>query len=622
MTRRNWRLAMVFCGDIFMVIFSWFATFLLYTNLKTMPSIAYSFLPYLILMQGSSFYFCGLYRGVWRFASIPDLIRILKAVLFPILAIIFLSFFYIDGNLLPHPVPIIYGMLLVLFLSGPRILFRWLKDYRQFFKSGQRVLIIGAGNAGEGLVRDLRRFSHHDYQPVAFIDDKPAILGKEIHGVRVMGTCHHISTLVDRLQIELIFIAMPSASSAEMRRVVSLCEQAKVPFRTLPGLKELAEGRVSINALREVSLEDLLGREQVALTWEKIRASVMNKIVLVTGGGGSIGEELCTQLAFLSPASLLIVENSEYNLYLVEMKLRKRFPNLNIRTFLCSVTDCQGIKNIFAKYKPQMIFHAAAYKHVPLLESQLRVAIYNNVIGTRIVAETASQYGGEAFILISTDKAVNPTNIMGATKRAAEIFCQNFAFHSNTRFITVRFGNVLDSAGSVIPLFRKQLQEGGPLTVTHPEMTRFFMTIPEACQLIMQAATLGEGGEIFVLDMGEPIKISYLAEQLIKLSGKTLSEDIEIRYIGLRPGEKLHEELFYNEEELNPTTHPKIRRAKAQRRSWSSLLDLMDELGETCEIYDEKKLLFLLCQLVPEYRSGQDQGQTEQSKHLQLVYSQ
>lgn len=616
---RNWRLGTVFCVDIFMVVLSWFVTFFLYYDLHPLLSIAYSFLPYVILIQGSSFYLCGLYRGVWRFASIPDLMRILKAVGFSVAAIVALIN-YTDRLHMPYPIPILYGMLLVLCLSGPRILFRWLKDYRHFFSSGQRVLIVGAGNAGEGIVRDLRRFSNRAYQPVAFIDDNPAVLGKEIHGIRVMGSSHSIPRLVEKLEIELILIAMPSASSAQMRRIVNICESANIPFRTLPGLKELAEGRVNINSLREVSLDDLLGREQVSLSWDKIRASILNKIVIVTGGGGSIGGELCKQLASLSPASLIIVENCEFNLYLIEMKLKKLYPNLNLFTHLCSVTDRIGIKNIFSGYDPQVVFHAAAYKHVPLLESQLRVAINNNIIGTRIVAEAAALSGSEAFILISTDKAVNPTNIMGTTKRAAEIFCQNFSFHSNTKFITVRFGNVLDSAGSVVPLFKKQLREGGPLTVTHPEMTRFFMTIPEASQLILQAATLGNGGEIFVLDMGEPVKIRYLAEQLIKLSGKNLCEDIEIHYIGLRPGEKLHEELFYTEEELSPTSHPKIRKAKAQRRDWSMLLDCVNELEELCMVHDEKRLLLLLYQLVPEY--APTKNQLDETKKLQLVYSQ
>jgi len=615
----KWRLAAVFAVDSCMVIVAWIAAFSLSTDSQSFPTI-FSFLPYLLVLQGVSFYICGLYRGIWRFASVPDLVRILKAVAMAILGLGLVLHFFSGADPNLYSVLIIYGMLLVLFLSAPRLLFRWLKDYKQVFQTEQRVLIVGAGNAGESIVRDLRRFSQHGYQPIAFVDDNPALLGKEIHGVRVKGHCQDIPTLVESLQIQLILIAMPSASSASMRRIVSLCEQAKIPFRTLPGIKELTEGRVSINALRQVSLEDLLGREQVQVSWEKIYSTVAGKTILVTGGGGSIGEELCLQLASLAPASLIIVESSEYNLYAIDMKLRKRFPSLILHSILCSITDRDGIENIFKAHQPELIFHAAAYKHVPLLESQLRVAIHNNIIGTRILAEAASANNAHTFILISTDKAVNPTNVMGATKRASEIFCQAFNAHSSTRFITVRFGNVLDSAGSVVPLFRKQLQDGGPLTVTHAEITRFFMTIPEACQLIMQAVSIGQGGEVFVLDMGEPIKIRYLAEQLIKLSGKMFGKEVEIQYIGLRPGEKLHEELFYKKEELSATAHPKIHKAKAQYFSWQSIVSLLTELESAYVMCEENKLLTLLCELVPEYHS---QKKTVDSvDHLQLAYSQ
>lgn len=616
---RKLRLAMVFCVDILMIIFAWYAGFLFSTNFQPLLSSLHMFLPCIVLIQGSCFYFCGLYRGMWRFASIPDLVRIIKAVTFGILAVIVLLHFCKISDLLPRSMLVLYGFFLVLFLSTPRILFRWLKDYRHIFAGGERVLIVGAGNAGESLVRDLRRVSRNRYQPVAFVDDNAALQGKEIHGIRVRGRCPSIPRLVETLQIELIFIATPSATSAQMRQLVMLCEQANVPFRTLPGIKELVEGRVSINELREVSLEDLLGREQVNLAWDKIRSSITDKVILVTGGGGSIGDELCTQIAALAPELLIIIENCEFNLYQTMMKLNKQFTKLKLIPYLTSVTDKEAIKHIFDKHKPELIFHVAAYKHVPLLEEHLRVAIYNNIIGTRIVAEAAAAVNSETFVLISTDKAVNPTNIMGATKRASEIVCQSFNFNSTTNFITVRFGNVLDSAGSVIPLFRRQLQNGGPITVTHPDMTRFFMTIPEACQLILQAACIGEGNEIFVLDMGEPVKISYLAEQLIKLSGKLPTEDIGIEYIGLRPGEKLYEELFYKAEELSDTIHPKIKKGKAQTRSWVVLVDLLMQMEEAYNDYDETKLLTLLCKLVPEY-SGITQKNV-QGDYLQIVNS-
>jgi FlaA1/EpsC-like NDP-sugar epimerase len=597
---RRCRLAIVFLADVGMIILSWLVTNLLYSNLNV--DFSHERFPFLlyVTIQAAAFYVCGLYRGIWRFASISDLSRILLAVLIGSLVAIGLTELYSNVSFSRL---IINNILLVAFLSAPRFLFRLFKGYKNFFSKGERVLIVGAGDAGEGLVRDLQRsIDQYGYKPVAFVDDNPSILGKEIHGIRVQGSSSDISKLVKQLQIQLILIALPSASSLQMRQVVQQSEKARIPFRTLPGLKDLTEGRISINELRDVSLEDLLGREQVQLAWEKIYSIVMNKVVLVTGGGGSIGSELCCQLCQLAPSLLIIVDNSEFNLYSIDLKLKQKYPNLNVKSVLCSVTDQNGIRNIFSTYKPSLIFHAAAYKHVPLLESQLRIALSNNIIGTRIVAEAAAEFNAEKFVLISTDKAVNPTNIMGATKRAAEIFCQEFNARTKTCFLIVRFGNVLESAGSVIPLFRQQLQKGGPLTVTHPEVTRYFMTIPEATQLIMQAAALDTSDGIFVLDMGEPVPIKYLAEQLISLSGRSLGKDIEIMYIGMRPGEKLHEELFYTTEELMLTSHQKIRRAKAQKYDWDNTVELLNKIEQGINLNDENNLINLLKKLVVEYQ--------------------
>lgn len=607
-------------SDFFMIPIAWIGAVGLHAPFdKTFLSLQLLFV--LIVLQVSVFFSCGLYRGIWRFASIPDLIRILRSALIGTCAI----YLYIQfkHQLVPNALPLIYAMLLILLLSGSRILFRWMRDYQHFFVKGQRVLIVGAGSAGEGIARDLLRLDQSIYKPIAFVDDNLARQGREIHGVRVVGICQKIPDIVKKFDIELILIAVPSASSTDMRRIVGLCEQAKIPFRTLPGLKELAEGTVSFNELRQVILDDLLGREQTRLDSEQINLVIVNKKILVSGGGGSIGSELCRQIAMRAPATLIIIENNEYNLYAIDMELKKSFPNLIIHCILCSVTDRIGIKNIFEKYRPEIVFHTAAYKHVPLLEKQLRSAIFNNIVGTRIISEAASDFGAKKFVLISTDKAVNPTNTMGATKRAAEVFCQNMNFHSKTQFMTVRFGNVLDSAGSVVPLFRKQLSEGGPLTVTHPEITRFFMTIPEATQLILQSVSMGLGGEIFVLDMGEPIKIRYLAEQMIKLSGKVLGRDIAIQYTGLRPGEKLYEELFHEGEELNITSHIKIHQASVRRCDWVTLLNLFDEIEIACNIYDEINLQKYLCQLVPEYKIEipQDMNQSMRNKTVCLEKS-
>jgi FlaA1/EpsC-like NDP-sugar epimerase len=473
------------------------------------------------------------------------------------------------------------------------------------------VLIVGAGQAGEMLVRDLLRDPQHGYRPVAFVDDAPSKRGKEIHGVRVVGDCEAIHSAVTDLDVGLILIAMPSASSRQMRRVVGLCEQANVHFRMLPRMQDLVTGQVSLKDLREVKIDDLLGREAVRLDWPAITRGAQGKVILVTGGGGSIGSELCRQIARLKPSHLIVFEQSEFNLYSIEMELRRAFPDLALTAVLGDVCDEVAVERVLAAHRPQVIFHAAAYKHVPMLEDQVRTAVRNNVLGTRILATAADRHGCATFVMISTDKAVNPANVMGMTKRVAEIYCQNLGTRSATHFITVRFGNVLGSAGSVIPLFQKQIAQGGPVTVTHPEITRYFMTIPEAAQLILQAGAMGQGAEIFVLDMGEPVKIAYLAEQLIRLSGKKPGEEIEIVYTGLRSGEKLYEELLHESEMLAGTTHPKILLAKSRSVDLGEINTALDELVAASAAADDNRLYSLLCQLVPEHQS---QRPAEQSK--------
>ncbi|NIP72275.1 MAG: polysaccharide biosynthesis protein, partial [Gammaproteobacteria bacterium] len=478
-------------------------------------------------------------------------------------------------------------------------------DHRLILSSGQRVLIAGAGSGGDMLVRDLLRTRTGQYQPVGFADDDRRKQGKEIHGFRVFGPIESIPDLVQAHAVDLVMIAIPSANSRDMRRIVQACEKAGVPFRTLPGTQDIASGRAAIQTLREVSIDDLLGREPVSLDWKAIETGLTGRTVMVTGGGGSIGSELCRQIARLDPARLVVFENSEFNLYQIQLELEERAPKVKVQPYLGDVTDRQAVEQAFAQLQPEVVFHAAAYKHVPMLEGMVRSAVRNNVIGTRIVADAAGRHRVATFVLISTDKAVNPTNVMGASKRMAELYCQNLDAHSDTRYITVRFGNVLGSAGSVVPLFREQIARGGPVTVTHPEVTRFFMTIPEACQLIMQAAVLGRGGEIFVLDMGEPIRISYLAEQMIRLAGKTPNEDVEILFSGLRPGEKLQEELFHEKESLFGTEHAKILRARYRRVDWSGLEAKLDALARAVEGLDDGAVTAILQDLVPEFRRTQ-----------------
>ena len=595
-----------FLHDLLMVPIAWLGAYWLRFNLDGIPvefwRQALTMLPLVMVAQGSMFWYFGLYRGVWRFASMPDLVRILKATLTGVAVVAAAIFFLTRLQGVPRSVFVVDAILLVLLLGGPRFVYRWIKDRRLYGQEVKNVLIVGAGQAGEMLVRDLLRDPLHAYRPVAFVDDDSAKQGQDMHGVRVAGACDAIPDLATELEVQLILIALPSASSRQMQNVVKLCEATRLPFRVLPRMQDLVTGQVSIKDLREVKIDDLLGREAVSLDWTAIIHGVQGKTILVTGGGGSIGSELCRQVARLKPAHLVIFEQSEFNLYSIELELRRTFPDIELTALLGDIFDPVAVEQMLRSYRPSVILHAAAYKHVPMLEHQRRAAVRNNVLGTRALASLADRHGCATFVMISTDKAVNPANIMGMTKRVAEIYCQNLSARSSTHFITVRFGNVLGSAGSVIPLFQKQIAAGGPVTVTHPEITRYFMTIPEAAQLILQAGTMGKGGEIFVLDMGEPVKIGYLAEQLIRLSGKKPGEDVEIVYTGLRPGEKLYEELFHESEKLAGTTHPKILLANSRSMDFAKLEQTLDRLTAACEADDERQIYEFLCELVPEHQ--------------------
>lgn len=603
-----------FAHDLLTIPVAWLLAYWLRFNLDSIPpeflTSALHSLPWVMLIQGVIYWLFGLYRGVWRFASLPDLVRITKAVLAGTLLVVVALFIVNRSELIPRSVPVLYLGLQLLLLAGPRLLYRWLKDHRLNLSSGQRVLIIGAGRAGEMLARDMLRDPQRAYFPVGFVDDKLRRQGGEVHGIPVLGPTEAIPEIVAEDDIDLLMLAVPSATASEMRRLVELCEATGRPFRTVPELRSLLSGQVSINQIRPVLIEDLLGRDPITLDWSGIHGGLAGRDILVTGAGGSIGSELVRQLANAGPARLILLDHGEFNLYRIEMELQETFPDLRFSRHLLDVTDASAVGALFRAERPGIVFHAAAYKHVPLLEDQLRAAIRNNVLGTRIVASAAADCGCERFVLISTDKAVHPANVMGATKRLAEGICQSLDGQSSCRFITVRFGNVLGSAGSVVPLFQRQIARGGPVTVTHPEIERFFMTIPEACQLIMQAAVIGDGGEIFVLDMGEPIKIRYLAEQMIRLSGHEPGEDIAIDYVGLRPGEKLYEELFYDSEDLIATRHPKIRVARRGDGQDSVGMDpgLVDLL-RAAESSDESGMLAALRILLPDWRRLPDRDQ-------------
>lgn len=605
---RFWSRTTAFVHDMLMVPAAWLGAYFMRFNLEWIPDpylgVALFMLPVVVLVQVSVFWWFGLYRGVWRFASIPDVVRIIKSVVVGTSLLAVALFLLTRMQDIPRSVLPLYAFLLVFMLSGPRLLYRYRKDHRLYARSGKAVLIVGAGGAGEVLARELLRDPETGYQPVGFVDDDPAKQGREVHGLRVLGSCDELPVLVPEHAVRMLFIALPTAKAAQMQRVVHLCEATGVEFRTLPPIQDMFSARSSLESLREVSIEDLLGREPVALDWQRIGAGVNGRCVMVTGGGGSIGSELCRQIARLGPAQLIVVDNSEFNLFSIERELIESFEHLRLDVRLGDICDAASMDALMVRFAPSVVFHAAAYKHVPMLQYQLREAVRNNVLGTRNVISACARNQVDTCVLISTDKAVNPTNIMGTTKRVAEILCQCMNERSATRFITVRFGNVLDSAGSVVPLFRRQIEHGGPVTVTHPDIKRYFMTIPEACQLILQASTVGNGGEIYVLDMGEPVRIQFLAEQMIMLSGKKVGDDIEITYIGLRPGEKLFEELFHPDEQLRRTPHEKLFLARHRAVDEPSLDRTLAELERACEDFDEKRLRELLASLVPEASSA------------------
>ena len=462
-----------------------------------------------------------------------------------------------------------------------------------------------AGEGGETLVRDMLRDA--EYVPVGFVDDRRALARRRIHGVPVLGVVENLPALVERYRVDLVVIAIPSANNLEMQSIVEVCERAGCTFRTLPRLQDVVSGKLGLREIRQVAIDDLLGRSAVELDWPTIQTNLAGKTVLVTGGGGSIGAELCRQVARLGASRLIVLEQNEHGLYMLERELRAAHPHLKFGFVLGDVCDKAAVECLFARELPQIVFHAAAYKHVPIVEQQVREGVKNNVLGTRVIANAAARHQVESVVLISTDKAVRPSSVMGATKRVAELVCEAANQRSRTRFITVRFGNVLGSAGSVVPLFQEQIRSGGPVTVTHPEASRYFMTIPEASQLILQAAALGKGGEIFVLEMGLPVNIGYLAEQMIRLSGHEPGQDIRIVYTGLRPGEKLREELFHGDEELVPTTHQKVLLAVHSPVDVTRVDEILATLEGACERFDSnEQIAQLLRAAVPGFVTPSD----------------
>lgn len=551
--------------------------------------------------QGLVFWQVGLYRGLWRFAGVPDLWNILKASVLGLFAIVLGLFLYNRLGSVPRTVLVLYPLVLMGMLGAPRLLYRAWKDSRldSSGRSSVRILILGAGHAGEALVRDLRRSG--TYQPVGFLDDALRLRGTKVQGVPVLGRVQDVAEIARETAAKLLVIAMPSADANALQRVVVSCERTGLPFRMVPKLQDVMEGRSLPGELKEVAIEDLLGRKPVMPDWKAIRSWLGARSVLVTGSGGSIGSELCRQCARHGARRIALIEIDELALTTTEAALRRDFPDLEYIAILGDCGDPAVIRYALERAEPDAVFHAAAYKQVPLLELQLREAVRNNALATETVARACRDAGVGTFVLISTDKAVDPVNVLGATKRLAEMACQALADQRSTRFVTVRFGNVLDSAGSVVPLFREQIRAGGPVTVTDPEVTRFFMTIPEACQLILQASAIGTHEAIYTLDMGEPVPIRLLAEQMIRLAGKHPGRDIAIVYTGLRPGEKLHETLFHADERYRRTAHPKILQAEPRDVAPAQIENAIGQLREASGRYDLDALGHLLRMAVPEF---------------------
>lgn len=552
--------------------------------------------------QGLVFWWVGLYRGLWRFASVPDLWNIFKACALGLFAIVLGLFLYNRLDLVSRTVLVLYPLVLMGLLGAPRLLYRAFKDSRmeRSTKASVRILILGAGHAGEALVRDLRRFG--TYQPVGFLDDAARLRGTKLQGVPVLGRVRDLGEIARETAAKLLVIAMPSAEASALQAVVVACERTGLPFRMVPRLQDVLEGRSLPGELKEVAIEDLLGRKPVLPDWKAIRGWLGARSVLVTGAGGSIGSELCRQCARHGARRIALVEIDELALTTTEAALRRDFPDLEYIPVLGDCGDPAVIAHALGLAEPEAVFHAAAYKQVPLLEAQLREAVRNNVLSTHTVATACRDAGVGTFVLISTDKAVDPVNVLGATKRLAEMVCQALADQRSTRFVTVRFGNVLDSAGSVVPLFREQIRSGGPVTVTDPEVTRFFMTIPEACQLILQASAIGTHEAIYTLDMGEAVPIRLLAEQMIRLAGKQPGRDIAVVYTGLRPGEKLHETLFHADERYRPTQHPKILQAEPREVAAQAIEHAIAQLREASARYDRDALALQLQAAVPEFQ--------------------
>jgi FlaA1/EpsC-like NDP-sugar epimerase len=601
-----WFSCSAFLFDLCAVAIAWEAAYFIRFNGTIPPDFlagSLKSLVWVLPIYGAMFRVFGLYRGIWVFASLPDLVRIAKAVAVGGGLAIVASVLVQPTPITPRSVQLVSPMLLFLIMGGARAAYRAMKEfylYGALLAQGKPVVVLGAGNAGASVARELSRSK--EWRLVGLLDDDPLKRGREIYGHKVLGPISELARYAQSLKVEHAIIAIPSSSAEVQRRTASLCVRAGVRAMVLPPLTVLPPGQGVLSQVRQIDLEDLLGREPISVDTVHVESQLRGRVVMVTGAGGSIGSELCRQILRFSPAQLIALDASEFAIYRLTEELCERFPDVSVAPIIGDVKDSLLLDKVMGRYVPHIVYHAAAYKHVPLMEEHNAwQAVRNNVLGTYRVARAAMRHNVKRFVLISTDKAVNPTNVMGASKRLAEMACQALQQTSDRlQLETVRFGNVLGSAGSVIPKFQQQIANGGPLTVTHPEITRFFMTIPEASQLVLQASSMGQGGEIFILEMGQSVKIVDLARDLIHLHGFT-EEQIKIEFTGLRPGEKLYEELLADEETTTRTPHPKLRIARAREVPVQLLDELLPWLTQH-RVLNDDEVRRDLRRWVPEYQ--------------------
>lgn len=619
---KNYKLYLMFVSDALLFALALWASYLSRFELVPGSHEIRQFrelLVWVVPMKLMVFFGFGLYKGMWRYTSVRDFWHLAQASFISMFLTMTVVLFLYRFHLFSRVVFMLDGVFTFLFTGCLRMAIRTYFSYKYQSRSDnavitsgkkrKKVLIVGAGQAGEKILREIFDNYQLSYEVAGFADDDPEKQGRSIHRIPVLGPVQDLSRIIENREIQEVLIAIPSATGAQMRHIVDVCKECDVSYKTLPGIGEIIDGRASVKILRDVSYQDLLGRPPVHLDVTGIRDYVDGNSVLITGCGGSIGSELCRQVVRFQPRSVIMLDASEANLFHIQMELQHEMYYQNHHAILGQVQDRPLMRDVFRKYRPQIVFHAAAYKHVPMLEKNPWEAVFNNVEGSRVVMDVALEWGVECFVLVSTDKAVRPPNVMGASKRVTEIMLQSYR-GNGTRFMAVRFGNVIGSSGSVMPLFRRQIELGGPVTVTHPDVTRYFMTIPEAAQLIIQAGAMGRGGDIFVLEMGTPVKIAEMARDLIRLSGKEPDKDIRIVFTGLRDGEKLHEELVTSGENILQTGHEKIMvlnsdggvngiKDPAALQEW--LKPRLEQLYEAAMRHDARGVKMILQEIVPEY---------------------